>query len=286
MMNNTSTAVGSNINKQYVLRKESLLMKRFMPDYDLGNETALFSQKKQGSNWPCDISWVLNNAAGLVSWKDPDSRFMGCNEQWAKYARLKKAREIIGKDDSNFSWGADGYTEVFKEEDREVLSGTVSVTLGKYSYVDGKKIIITQKNPLTDKSGQVIIIVNYITEIKMPTLLNVTQTLAQMNIEMEPVLIDYLKKILLCNDDCINLTPREEECLYYLIRGLSAKEIGRKLDLSNRTVEFYIAAIKDKLNCRKTSALIAKAIGIGYFDNIPTGILLNKYGYGSKTASL
>ena len=52
------------------------------------------------------------------------------------------------------------------------------------------------------------------------------------------------------------ISSREGECLFYLIRGKSARETGVLLNLSQRTVEFYLATLKDKLNCRKKSEII------------------------------
>jgi DNA-binding CsgD family transcriptional regulator len=59
----------------------------------------------------------------------------------------------------------------------------------------------------------------------------------------------------------INLSKREHDVLHYFMRGLSAKEIGGKLNISNRTVEHHIAHIKDKAKCSTRSELFDK-----YFD--------------------
>jgi DNA-binding CsgD family transcriptional regulator len=56
------------------------------------------------------------------------------------------------------------------------------------------------------------------------------------------------------------LAPREVECLLYLLRGHTAKQTARQLQLSYRTVEFYIANVKDKLHCRTRSKLIEKML--------------------------
>jgi DNA-binding CsgD family transcriptional regulator len=53
-----------------------------------------------------------------------------------------------------------------------------------------------------------------------------------------------------------NLSARQKECLHYLAKGMKTKQIARILDLSSRTVEHYLEAVKDKLNCHSHSALI------------------------------
>ncbi len=46
-----------------------------------------------------------------------------------------------------------------------------------------------------------------------------------------------------------SLTSREKDCLKWFLKGLSAVQIGKKIHLSNRTVEFYIENVKNKLDC-------------------------------------
>jgi len=45
------------------------------------------------------------------------------------------------------------------------------------------------------------------------------------------------------------LSPREKECLKYLLNGQSAKETARALGLSSRTIETYFEKIKLKFGC-------------------------------------
>ncbi len=57
-----------------------------------------------------------------------------------------------------------------------------------------------------------------------------------------------------------NLTPREMEALILTADGKSAKEIGRKLGISSRTVEAYLVSARHKLNAENTVKAIAKAV--------------------------
>lgn len=57
-----------------------------------------------------------------------------------------------------------------------------------------------------------------------------------------------------------SLSPRELDCIQYLVKGASAYDIALKLGLSKRTVEFYIRNIKDKLGVSKMTEVVAKVI--------------------------
>lgn len=52
-----------------------------------------------------------------------------------------------------------------------------------------------------------------------------------------------------------SLSVREKECLKWFLKGLSAPQIGKKIHLSSRTVEFYMNNIKNKLCCNTKQEL-------------------------------
>lgn len=60
----------------------------------------------------------------------------------------------------------------------------------------------------------------------------------------------------------VELTTREREVAIFTCRGLSAKEIGRELDLSYRTIETHRARLMDKFGARKLPELVAKLSGM------------------------
>lgn len=66
-----------------------------------------------------------------------------------------------------------------------------------------------------------------------------------------------------------HLTKHESFCLFYLVRGNTAKLIAKKMNISFRTVETYLENIKIKLNCKNKSELIEKAIEEGFLTTIP-----------------
>lgn len=58
----------------------------------------------------------------------------------------------------------------------------------------------------------------------------------------------------------LHFSKREKECISHLINGLSSKQIAKELNISHRTVEFYLESIKNKFKCRTRLELICKFI--------------------------
>lgn len=57
-------------------------------------------------------------------------------------------------------------------------------------------------------------------------------------------------------DQIIQLTLKQKQCLEYLAKGLSAKEIAAKMHISPRTVETHLNNVKNKLNLNYKSELL------------------------------
>jgi len=58
----------------------------------------------------------------------------------------------------------------------------------------------------------------------------------------------------------VELTCREQECLFYFFKGFTTKEIAKKLDISHRTVEDYLASVRRKYGCSNKFELRKKVL--------------------------
>ncbi|MBV2180746.1 helix-turn-helix domain-containing protein [Castellaniella sp. MT123] len=56
------------------------------------------------------------------------------------------------------------------------------------------------------------------------------------------------------------LTAREHDCLYWAAQGKTSWEMGRILGITERTANFHIANLCDKLGVRTRQAAITTAI--------------------------
>lgn len=80
-----------------------------------------------------------------------------------------------------------------------------------------------------------------------------------------------IKKVYIASHD-VYLSKREGECLYYLCKGRSFKEIATIIKVSPRTVEQYLVCMKRKLNVTYKSDLI----DIGNLNSLDDSILNTK----------
>jgi len=63
-----------------------------------------------------------------------------------------------------------------------------------------------------------------------------------------------------------SLTPREREILELLAEGLTMQQIGRRLDISPRTVETHVANLYRKLAVRSRVQAVSRAASLGLIE--------------------
>ncbi len=59
------------------------------------------------------------------------------------------------------------------------------------------------------------------------------------------------------------LTPREHEVLILIVKGFSSKEIGKQLNISNRTIDVHRAKLMDKMEAADLAELTVMAMHCG-----------------------
>ena len=69
---------------------------------------------------------------------------------------------------------------------------------------------------------------------------------------------NFLLQPILHKKISLPFTARERNCAACLLKGMTAKEIGKFLKISYRTVESHLEHMKSKLSCSTKSQLIAK----------------------------
>ncbi len=100
---------------------------------------------------------IIENFPGFVLWKDVNSKFLGCNTNFAKKTGFSLPEDIIGKCDYDLPFH-DNEVETFLEDDRMVMqTKTPKLHFEEREHIAGGVEIFldTCKIPLFDADGQV-----------------------------------------------------------------------------------------------------------------------------------
>jgi PAS domain S-box-containing protein len=104
------------------------------------------------------LSLVINAVPQTIFWKDTESVFVGCNDQFARSVGLASPAEVVGKTDFDLPWDK-AESEAYRRDDREVMR------LGRAKYhiretqqqLDGSwRVLDTTKIPLHADGGCVV----------------------------------------------------------------------------------------------------------------------------------
>lgn len=163
---------------------------------------------------------LLDEIELLIYWKDRDGIYQGVNEHC-----LRLTRDIVGNTDmvglSDYEIYPKKIAQKFRDDDAAVIASGTELQFEETLYSkDGFKVYQSSiKKPLYNPANQIIGVIGL---TKRVNVLNV-------------------------DNQTIYLTSREADVLAYLYRGMSAKNIGKKLYISKRTVESHWENIKMKL---------------------------------------
>lgn len=201
------------------------------------------------------IDTSLDALEGLVSYKTLDHEIVYCNSQVLRYAGFNSVEEIRGCDDSSLAWS--DYTDFYIKQERDALEGKVYTALHPSKDVNGRCfLLVNHKLPWRNENGELIGLISHAIELNDVDIIKQFHEFAH---------LDGLKKFHhLAPVPAIKLSPRENDCLFFLLQGRTAKETGRQLSISHRTVEVHVDHLKTKFGCKNKSELIAKALKEGY----------------------
>ncbi len=180
-------------------------------------------------------------------WKDAYGVYLGCNNTQAKATGFDQGVDIVGGTDLDIF--PTEFAPIYRQNDLAVM------------HHEQPSIII---EPGVALNGPPIFGLSYKTTLrtcfskKVAGVIGVT-FVYQANEPLNQLLLNFPGNHLSHVDE-VQLSKRQLDCLYYLVKGLTMKKIADQLNLSPKTVEHYLDAIKMKLNCRSRSDLIAAGL--------------------------
>lgn len=204
---------------------------------------------------------LLDHLPVYIGWKDLNRHYLGANKALLDFKGFSDVEEVAGKTDEELSPWSIEENKIFQQQDLCVLNGEKVSTV----HLDSKtsEVFLLEKCPLTDQNNKVTGLIYYCRPCHKN---EVFRMLRQFDDKLHLSTHHYT---LNDNENKYELTNRECECVFLLIRGKSAKEIGALLSLSKRTIESYIENIKNKMDCKNKAEILVKAVLNGYHNHIP-----------------
>lgn len=217
--------------------------------------------------------------------KDSKGQYLSCSQLTADYVGKESPNEVEGHFDLDLTWKENHllyrhndktvetkqkplfFIEPARNTNNEIVH-LLSIKAPLTRYIDNVPGIIGACVPLNERSYQTILFnvikVLEILHLKFEDQVVFQTVLKAMNINQAGK--QWRKDSIPFDYGVVVFTLREAQCLHYFLKRYSAQKTAEKLFLSPKTVEFYLAEIKNKLNCNNTSEIIELAMEYGFID--------------------
>ncbi len=212
---------------------------------------------------------MLQNMPGYHFVKDLNFRYVEISHDVASLASMKR-EHVIDKLDCELPWR--NHSDLYWKNDQDVIKNGL-LDVFEPLPIDSKRVFVTRslKFAMHDQERNIMGIIG------QTYLFSQKETMGE---ALKAIMLFDQKSALNSNKKYnayvtseyhpdFNLTHRETECLFLLIRGKTAKEIGKFLTISPRTVEVYVENIKKKMCVNSRSDIIDKAEKLGMLKVIP-----------------
>lgn len=207
-------------------------------------------------------NFIFNQLPGVIGFKNKASVYTHGNRQLAQLMGYQDVNDMIGTTDHDIRSDIARLAEDFIQQDRDVLQQGEQQHLDIGRHANGDwRLHFSTKKPYLNAAGELLGLVFHCVALHPATLKMLHPFLEK----HKPVFYAIDKQ---CED--IHLTARESECLFYLLRGKTAKATALLLAISPKTVEYHLEQLKRKFHCANKSMLIEKAMALGFLCSIPT----------------
>lgn len=206
---------------------------------------------------------IIEQLPGYIAWKDQNHHYLGCNRNLAEVYGFSHPDQIIGMKDEDFVDTSEEALAFYYDCDKLALSGKTVKLIHSIGSYNSDKSFLLEKKPLLNDKSHIIGIIFQCHELNENIIFDLKK---HENKYQKTFLKSYKVGVF---ENPFDLSARELECLFCLLRGMTAKRIAQILQLSKRTIEFYIVNIKNKFGSLTKSELMVLSIQYGYMDMIP-----------------
>jgi len=222
---------------------------------------------------------ILNNfidkSEFSSAYKDMNSVFVYGNLSYAKIVGLKHYLDIVGRTAYDMPARTSECADLFREQDTTVLKVGKSLNLiGFHPDIEGNfKSYEFLKIPLFDNQKKAVGIFLHGKNVTSRYTFDLHRFLRKIPIKKDGILLyDSTSYIIGFDHTSTNISKREHEVLFYLLRNYKAKTISNILNITPRTIYKHTFSLRDKFSVGTSSELKEKAMELGFTNTIPESI--------------
>lgn len=221
------------------------------------------------------LRMLFDQMPGLWGCKDLDLKFVYANAEYAKAIGLKDHMDAVGRSDYDMPSNTVNCADAFRSQDKMVIEQKQKMkVLDIHPFSDGSwKIFLFSKTPYLAPNNEVSGIIFHGEEITNSSLLEIGSLLSKIPYK-KPVIngLGQNSYQIGNSSDPINLSQRQSEVLFFLIRGKTGAQVAKILGISIRTFQEHLDIIKHKFSAQNKYELIDKAVELGYLNIIPPSL--------------
>lgn len=212
---------------------------------------------------------------GLYFCKNTQSIYTAISTYYAVGLGCQSSDEMIGRTDHESHSPIAELADTLVAEDKMIVDSQCKSTFIKslqFKRTEKPKIYLLEKTPLLNQDHEITGIAGMGVEIpdshpafRMLLLWNHTlynDKPTQFSFEIGAFTGSHMK-----------LTEREDQCLFFTLRGKTSKEIAKILNISYKTAERHIENLKNKTQTKTKSQLIEKCLSEGLGSVLPKSLL-------------
>lgn len=194
-----------------------------------------------------------------------DSHFISACKQTLKLIGASHPAQLFDADYASMPCMPAKNAVIFEQEDLLALKGEIKV-LSYQQYNGDWKLLLGHKKPIIVQDNILGLLVNFI-DVTHTGLIDIFRFLSKDNH------LCIQQSFSLIIDDHLphrhHLSSREQECLFYLCRGFTYRQLSEILNISISTAQTHIENIKLKLKLHTKSELIDEAMRLGIHNILP-----------------
>ena len=200
-----------------------------------------------------ELARVVVQVPNYVYWKNRQLRYMGCNNNFARIAKLNSPADIAGKTDYDLSWSSESVERLIMNDRWVIKCGTELTSESTLLATDDAAqpiYIRTHRTPVHDEGGDVMGVMTTTVDISLDKQLEQQfNKLPDAKLMIEKIrAVDEAKEVVIDWDDCIRMCQNDLEFAKQILAGLVEQIKACQKTFAQAYVTKNITALRAELH--------------------------------------